>query len=1237
MIQLCDDVQTRPLEHGLAAFRARLRLLVLGYALAWCLGAVLLAVAAVGMLDYVFRFPDPGVRLICTILVCLTVGVTIWRFLWPALFTRLTDLDLARRVERRFPWLEDRLTSAVEFLRQSADDPQAGSVAMRRHVVAEALEGLTRVDLRDTIDPRPVRRAGWALLGVCLLVVPLAVVDLSSTRLALARLALPLSDLPWPKKNNLMLSDAPARLARGHVFLVRLVDERGAPLPRDAHVEYCYETPDHRPGEKLLSMTMAGYDAAGMTATLGDVERSFYYRAVGGDFGEAAFTETHKLVVVEPPALLGELQVTVHPPAYTGLAPYELASDEPVLVGSRLSVSGVSDKPLLADGPAWLRFDDDKPGESGRMARLEDEHAFSLSADGEQPLRLTQRGDRELICELVDAEGVRSLASAVRIRVVDDPPPTVSLAAPAADHQAEADAFVTPTGVLPLRVLAGDDLALHWVILTSGDEDQPAVEFLRNAAEVPRGLLREPPAAPRTYEASWDLGRISPPLKPGTRLSIVAQAADYRPSIARSERRRIKVVDPQELINRLTQRQRKLLESLQAMLKQERASKGAVAQLQQQLQGTGRMTKGDIERLQQAELVHRERVDQRLRGTTGSLADDVQRILDELANNQLDHPDIERRMQSFRDEIDRLAREHLPEIDRELNGARRDLEGRLPKDSAPESPVPDAAAAAPTLARAAEHQERVIEALEGMSDELSVWDNYRRFEREIADLRGQQQQLASETAEALKASEPGAAEPQPPSAVGSDPAQLEAAKAERLKGLATRQQALANKLADVEQDMEKMSRPAGEAASPEANIVGDALQHARRSGVDGQMRAASQAAKDNQLGRAIESQSKAIANLDEMLGILANRRETELSRLVSKLRDAEKQLADLRARQSALQKLLRAAAQRNDEAGKRELERLTRQQKELQTEAEQLARSLKRLQAEQASRAAQKGASKMGQAGQQGQQGNGEQAAAGAQQAEQDLDEAQQRLAERRRQAEEELAAEQMARMEDNLKSLRDRQKNLLAETRHYDGLKSKQQALSHEQALSVRDLARSQRGLHADTAALAKKLSTAPVYELALEQVAVEMEVAGQQLARQEVAARTQQAQQQALDRLERILASLASDPPRQQQGGGGSGGGGGQAGGKRSLAELKLLKAMQEDINRRTASLEDLRRRNQTLTVDERDEYARLSEEQGKLADLLLEMTKPEPAANEDDLKDLLDDQRRTQPNRAEQRPQE
>ena len=108
---------THPLEQKIVALRRRVRRMAAVYGLSIVAAAVLGTVAALGLIDYLLRLQDRGLRIIASLVVLGVLGVDC------AIATsigrsgvRLRDVDLALRVQRRFPDLDDRLVSAVEFL-----------------------------------------------------------------------------------------------------------------------------------------------------------------------------------------------------------------------------------------------------------------------------------------------------------------------------------------------------------------------------------------------------------------------------------------------------------------------------------------------------------------------------------------------------------------------------------------------------------------------------------------------------------------------------------------------------------------------------------------------------------------------------------------------------------------------------------------------------------------------------------------------------------------------------------------------------------------------------------------------------------------------------------------------------------------------------------------------------------------------------------------------------------------
>src|SRR5262249_23696452 len=155
-------------------------------------------------------------------------------------------------------------------------------------------------------------------------------------------------------------------------------------------------------------------------------------------------------------------------------------------------------------------------------------------------------------------------------------------------------------------------------------------------------------------------------------------------------------------------------------------------------------------------------------------------------------------------------------------------------------------------------------------------------------------------------------------------------------------------------------------------------------------------------------------------------------RLIQKLQVAEQKLEELIAKQERLQEKSKDVGRVADATQRKSiLERLAREQQELQSRGEELVRELNRLRAERASQSLSQAASRMQQAGRQMDEGDdaGEQ----HQEALDRLNDSQAELKQARKDSEEELAREKLAKLSDQIKGLKERQESLLMERQRID------------------------------------------------------------------------------------------------------------------------------------------------------------------------------------------------------------
>ncbi len=1198
---------SHPLQNKLARLRRRARWLLVVHGLAWLIAVGIGAALLLGGLDYWMRYSDPGIRWLSSLALSAAV-VFAGRHLVRALAVRFSDLDLALRVERRFPQLEDRLSSAVQFLGQRVDDPLAGSPALRARVISQATAELEPLDLRSALSPRPVYRVALAALAMLILGSSVWLSAPRTAKLALTRLVLPGSAASWPRKNNLALRKVVRRVALGQPFEVEVYDTQGAPLPDEVFIFYRYDDAQVRPGQPGISAERAKvvkepmrFVNNALLARKEPVLRPFSYRIEGGDHRSMPWI---RLEVVEPPAV-ERLRLTLSYPEYPGWP--ETHDDRPhlrALDGTRVSVRGWTTKPI-SQVTVCLEDGQRIPGRA-----LAKGYQFVAPVPGAEGFVVKRSGAWWI--ELVDREGLSSGSEPrYELQYVPDQPPTAAIDSP------EATLYVTPQASVPIRVSARDDLALRKLQLAlarsdrtdAGEETLPLYEGPQTVPPPPGGegstsaWLPDDQGESQSAEMVLELAPLE--LAAGTEVTLTAVAFDYRGQQGSGPPRKLVVITPAELQDRVAQRQASILAELGRLLRLQRESRSHLADLALQWEKVPEVARQDVDHLQSAELAQ-QNVERGLVSPSEGVASQVESLLADLKHNKVDSPDAQRHLQRLLDAIASLAANELPEISRALTGAFKRA-AELAEDASRSNgkPSPPDERLLAEIDSAGRNQEQVLETLEQLVSDLSEWDNYRRFHRDIGQLRRDQQALAEATLKLARATQ------------GRERGELSPQQLADLEKLAARQLELARELERIQQNMDQVAAELEQTDPLAAANVSDALDFARRGDLSGSMRRSGGQVQENQVAQAVKAQGQLDEQLQEMLDILANRRDQELERLVKKLRQAEDALDAMRKEQAGLRKKMReASAEPEGQARRRELERLARQERRLQEEAARLARTLRRLEAQRAARRLADAAARLGSSSQHGEQGNADQAGQEAEAAERDLEQAMQELRRERLQAEADLAEEQLARLEDGLRSVRDRQAQLLQETRTYHQADTAD-GLTPAQRETVRSLARQQQFLHDETQGWAQRLSAARSFELALTSAARYMERAAALLRNLQPGPDAQTAESRALARLDQILQALAPDqqpqpqqaeePDQQQEPGqqGENQAGPSQGDSIRSVAELKLLKLLQDDLNARTRELAEALRGVPNPDPAQQQELLELSAEQGRLADLLLELT--------------------------------
>ncbi len=561
-------------------------------------------------------------------------------------------------------------------------------------------------------------------------------------------------------------------------------------------------------------------------------------------------------------------------------------------------------------------------------------------------------------------------------------------------------------------------------------------------------------------------------------------------------------------------------------------------------------------------------------------------------------------MQILLDQLDALQREHLALIDDEMTAAVKGAQSRW--QASPRVAGPDAEDEE-HLTRAGEHQQKVIESIEEVLSRLRQWDDYRRFQRDVAQLVRDQDEIARGAIGLAR------------QALGSDWKDFTPQEAADLKALVERQFELALRENRIEQEMEQtiaLLRP-GEPLA--ADTLGDALAEARRRAIAAAMLGAAGKLRDNGLAQTPAALQQVLQDLQAVLDILTNNRSQESQRLARELGASAQDLEGLRKRQEGLRRKFDEVAAATDATGrandkqKNEIQELARGQEDLRKETLCMARRLERLLADEPARSAKQAADEMAQSSREAASGSPSAASGHAKQAERQLADIVRRLESKLADLAVQQAVEQQARLEDAVKHLHRQEERIEAETREFAALE-RAGSLSRAQIFGLLELARQQALLRDEAQRLARSLGEISAFRPGLSAAGDEMQRAAGLLQEQQTGSATQQAEQAAISRLALLLAAFEPESkdnaaPNDNSGRNQGGGPKPAAGppGITMLAEIKFLKLWQEDINRRMQQLElDSARRS---AEELRERYTQLAEEQAQLSAAALQFCKPQP----------------------------
>lgn len=609
----------------------RMRLYTLLEGLALLLPAVLAAILITLLVDRAFWLAW-DMRLTQLLTLLLVLAFIAWRWVWRPLRVPLHDADLALLIERRYPTLESRLISAVQFVEPvPAGIPAPRSPALVRRVLAEAQAAVSSLRFQDTLAHPRARKQASVVLG-CMATTAVITLGAPETMSLWFQRNVLLLEAAWPQQNRLSVEGLTGDrliVPRGDdVTITARVDEGYEP-PRQVYIQYrTAGGPNER--KQMLAVADRARPAEGTIPTSSATRFVYTFerigetlehcRVVGGD----ARTEWFTVEVVDRPRI-EKISLAIKPPDYTRSPAYELRPGQTVaeaLKGSEVEFRVQANKPLtsaslirqvngieenlgaLPPGGSESRDLDahDAPAATATYHfRMTDRLGFSNISDHSPPVRIS-------------------------VRLIPDRPPGVKMRVRGVGE------MITTEAILPIEVDVSDGygLASTSLIHTLSREDAKPV------SEPVAGF--EPHTKTFTRTIDWLASRHK--LAEGDRLTLQAEATDFDdvsgPNVGESNVVTLRVVSREELLSELNRREQEYRQDFERLTRQQEELYGELLTLSQP------SPTPEQERLRQFNLLARRQRDHA--GRLNAIRLQFEQVLAELQVNQLSSPTVEARL-----------------------------------------------------------------------------------------------------------------------------------------------------------------------------------------------------------------------------------------------------------------------------------------------------------------------------------------------------------------------------------------------------------------------------------------------------------------------------------------------------------------------------------------------------------------------------------------------------------------
>jgi hypothetical protein len=901
-----DPSQT--LIQRIAALRQRVRMLLAAYGVGYLLLTLSAGTLVLAYADYLLHL-QPGLRLLFLITGLIALTYLAFRKLVTPLSAKLSDRFLASRIENATGDHSDELTSAVEFIQ--ADLPQRNALAAR--LVQAAQSHSSKIDFDKALSARSAGRLLAGGLIALIVAITIAALNPQLASIAWQRWSKPYAGTLWPRRTNVDFSWETTGGTKPEVW------PQGEPIAIRARVDKAF-----RPGMRVWlhsssdaqssAAELMTFQSAPSTHTVGIYEKiveplgnqMLNLRLEAGDDTEKDGVS----IRLAPRPEISDLQAQITLPSYVKNISNPLLPVPPVQYDLRTQASRAVEGSIIT-----LRIHTTKPIGTVKGTDQPDISVLDPNKDAQLPIaglsrKLIDPTTAELSfpatksiqarIQVRDTDGFENhVGGAISLEVVPDALPSVTITEPR--HQVER----TVTGAIQLTINASDDLGLEDLFLRADNYDARAAD----SPQQPGSKFLTPiPWVSRTAEGglatyTWDLSATK--VKEGDRLSFYAMVRDnfaapigtppnaqselaaddsgkpmLRHKWVRSAPLTVQVLSAEQIQQDIQHNLQSVREQIKNLLEQQSETNAKTRAIQKAAQDAGVTTPDQKQQL--AELASQQAQEAQ---RANAIENQVKQVAETIQGNKMDDTNLGKLTAEAQKGMDDVSQKDMPQAAADLSKA-QDTAGKQEKDKA--AAKQSAEQTAKNSQHAAQQQEQAMRTMDNLIKDLGATGDFEMVREKVATILKDQRDLNDRNRQAAA------------KALGQDPANLDPALKSELDKIAKDQNHLGDQTEKLTDQMKRTAEDLQKTDQPSAEAMKNASDASEKNQVSANQKDASKSIQQNQTSTAANQQGQATKGLEQMMDALDQQNRKQLENLALQLRALRDQIIAFIAKQEAI-------------------------------------------------------------------------------------------------------------------------------------------------------------------------------------------------------------------------------------------------------------------------------------------------------------------------------------------------